>query len=1156
MAEFALNIIRFEDIRQGVVDYLKEYSNYQGTFDFDGSNISYMIESMSYIAMLLSYQNVQKSNNIFLDTTEIRKNAISIAKTMGYRPKRKISSQFTGTMEYYGDESGQVVFASDATVTIPANSIFTSSPSGYTFTNLNAITLRYVNDVLLQGDFILTEGSFEYVTLYGTGLALQSFTVNSVDVEENNLNVYIRASNTSRADNTQWTYAPSFFQIVDDDDVFFIEEDIKDEYKPKIIFGNGTLGNMPAITETIEIEYLKTKGSTGNDETGVTPVSYDAITTTGGIIFDYTKFAIAIPAGQKSYGGEDAETIEQINFNANRFYSTGGRGVIKSDIIALLSRNDSSMKDYNVESGPILFPEDEDQRGITYITAVPASLDEDDFLNNAKLYLSEIEEAELRPTLDGASVISTNRVFSKPTYLYIDVNPFIEVPDTFSPAEKTAAISTVYTNLNTHYDDELNGLGESLKFTKFLAAATNTAGIVNADLEITHHFIVNYDTFYTSKSTFLTLPVLFQKDTNGRIVYDSNNNPLTTNFVKKRDDIISYENSSRIITDNYDQFTLPVSLSPIYGELTHAESDRFMYNVDIQEVEFVTFQMIDAGDTKVLSFEALRFENKDGNDYIPNLYELSNDGTATVWQVQLNSRLICKLTRTKATDTFAISAVEEAYLTETVGILSELGDNSDLIDLSLVGETSETGIYREYYSLKFLVENDEKSDIRIYSKNQLCLATIDNHAYTWSISESNTFNGGLVTFAVGSDDLDNVVVERREGANTDILFELTHYNGAGTLDNYNDDYLILQEQRNDLIMEENYTITQDEDLKTYELSTCAATTVDGDGESVQIITLNATKQVVFDATGNSSEVLDGTYFKIWSAEDETEYWIWFYDAGGTAYSGSPYPKPDAPNDTIEIIEVTLTGITAATAVAARIKIDLDANPNFAADIEIAVDSDELTFDWLANGKSTDIVDGIDLSGDGGIDRSTGFDFTTVPVPGGSNVLTDIQDILVGDFVTITGDGQSADNLGTFEVKEVDYTSVGTLTLYNRRGDIDITGIGEITHWTLTDGTFGEYLVSSYDTFHNISIGTMNYSTGELSFKDTVKGYTDFENKKFKIRNVRDTFNNYTGTTYMDKIKIVPIDLYTASGSFLGQNNSYDGRFNQYLIANITQPTAK
>ena len=138
---------------------------------------------------------------------------------------------------------------------------------------------------------------------------------------------------------------------------------------------------------------------------------------------------------------------------------------------------------------------------------------------------------------------------------------------------------------------------------------------------------------------------------------------------------------------------------------------------------------------------------------------------------------------------------------------------------------------------------------------------------------------------------------------------------------------------------------------------------------------------------------------------------------------------------------------------------------------------------------------------------------------------------------------------------------GTITIYNKNGVAVIDGVGTLKHMTVTAGTYGDYSVYSYDIFHDVSIGTLNYETGELIFEDVVKGYTDLANKNTLLRNIKNIFDNYgkdwdTTTTKSDKVRLTPVDDYSNTDVFLGQLNDFDTLFNQCLQLNITTPIIK
>ncbi len=810
--QFALNALRFEDIRQAIVTYLKENNQYAGELDFTGSNIGYFIDIMAYYSMLQSYQNTLQSNNIFLDTTEIRKNAISIVKQMGYRPKRKISSKFTGSIEYHGNTTASPAqtFVDGDTITIPSRTSFTAGD--YTFINKVPITLTYQNDVLLSGYFIAYEGEYKTLTYYGTGEKYQSYVIPSENVEDDSLIVKVRTTNSATSTNVQWVQADSFF-TTSSDDIYFVEEDLVNQYRPKIIFGDGLIGNIPASTETVTIEYIETSGEDANGQTSISFTSTPNATYTTGsgssFTFDVSNLIIDIPSNQVSYGGKDNETLESIQFTAPRYYSTGGRVVATEDLKIMLSDYESSLKYYNVIGGTTLYPGNEDELGYAYITAVPYFTEHENFLLNESIYLSEIEENAILPDLITKSVIATIRRFLKPTYIYLTLSPYVEVSASYTDSEIENIISTAYSNIQTYRDNNLSGLGKFYRTAQLVASLTGTTGVIDADMDITHYFSIGADTLYNTKSSSLRLPVLYQKTTEGVILYDDDNNPLTTNFIQKRSDLITTANSTLDEEDQYTQFTYPISSSSIYGSLRHKNSNRYLYNIDISRVEILTFKEEGATGQEFISYISKTFTDQNEVEWTSNLYENGTDS----WQIQLNGRHIAQLKKTGST--YYIYEPDSTFLEDTVGVISEtVNDTTTWVSIGSVTEV-ENGVTEEYYSISFLLSNTTYTDVRIYGETKLGDADFDASTFTWSWSNLKTLldsNNDSVTFtellATAGDEENFLNVNTT--TSTDIILSVKNVKGTFSLNNYNNEFLVGCNQRNDFKMEADYTLTRND----------------------------------------------------------------------------------------------------------------------------------------------------------------------------------------------------------------------------------------------------------------------------------------------------------------------------------------------------------
>ena len=64
-------------------------------YDFEGANITILMELMSYIGELTTYFTNKIAKNVFLETADIYEAANRLARQVGYEPKRTTTNQLT-----------------------------------------------------------------------------------------------------------------------------------------------------------------------------------------------------------------------------------------------------------------------------------------------------------------------------------------------------------------------------------------------------------------------------------------------------------------------------------------------------------------------------------------------------------------------------------------------------------------------------------------------------------------------------------------------------------------------------------------------------------------------------------------------------------------------------------------------------------------------------------------------------------------------------------------------------------------------------------------------------------------------------------------------------------------------------------------------------
>ena len=134
----------FDQIKTSIKDYLRSNSNFTD-YDFEGSNLSVIIDALAYNTYITSYNANMVANEVFIDSATLRENVVSLARNIGYVPRSKRSARakisfFVDTSNFnnvptqltlrsgvvcttrsFGDESYSFVIPSDITVPVTNN---------------------------------------------------------------------------------------------------------------------------------------------------------------------------------------------------------------------------------------------------------------------------------------------------------------------------------------------------------------------------------------------------------------------------------------------------------------------------------------------------------------------------------------------------------------------------------------------------------------------------------------------------------------------------------------------------------------------------------------------------------------------------------------------------------------------------------------------------------------------------------------------------------------------------------------------------------------------------------------------------------------------------------------------------------------------------
>ena len=82
----------FDQIKTSIKDYLKSNTNFTD-YDFEGSNLSIIIDALAYNTYITSYNTNMAANECFLDSSTLRENVVALARNIGYVPRSRRSSR-------------------------------------------------------------------------------------------------------------------------------------------------------------------------------------------------------------------------------------------------------------------------------------------------------------------------------------------------------------------------------------------------------------------------------------------------------------------------------------------------------------------------------------------------------------------------------------------------------------------------------------------------------------------------------------------------------------------------------------------------------------------------------------------------------------------------------------------------------------------------------------------------------------------------------------------------------------------------------------------------------------------------------------------------------------------------------------------------------
>jgi len=438
----------FDQIKVSLKEYLRSNSNFTD-YDFEGSNLSTIIDLLAYNTYISSYNANMVSNEVFIDSATLRENVVSLARNIGYIPRSRTSSS---TEVSFTVDATDVSTLPPTTITLKSGTVCTTSSqfgnTSYTFSVTDDVTVPVVNGIAVFDNIKIYEGSYQktYFTV-DTSQKTQRFILESANIDTSSIRVYVR-DNASSSAIRKYSLSTDLFEVNSDSKVFFLQE-IEDQ-RYELIFGDGIFGKQLDNLNYIEVSYIVTNGENGN---GLSAFNFSGrlVDNNGNIV---TSGISLITASSSSDGGSEIESITSIKKYAPRIYASHNRAVTSTDYESIVTKIYPETESITVFGGEELTPP---QYGKVFIALKPFY---GPFVPNSV-------KDNLKISLRKYSVAGIVHEIIDLKYLYVEVDTSVYYDNNLAPSANFVS-SIVQNNISFYADStELNKYGARFKYSKY-----------------------------------------------------------------------------------------------------------------------------------------------------------------------------------------------------------------------------------------------------------------------------------------------------------------------------------------------------------------------------------------------------------------------------------------------------------------------------------------------------------------------------------------------------------------------------------------------------------------------------------------------------------------------------------------------------------------
>ena len=443
----------FDTLKSNLKTFLEGQQQFED-YDFEGSNLSALLDLLTYNTYLNSLYLNQIGSEMFIDTATQRDSLVSHSKELNYLPTGKLSAVANVTFSVNTGITNASILPTS--VTIPKNFELTTTigENNYIFTVPDSIIVTtatlgsdnvyrfFANNIQVFEGNIRTE-VFVSNTSSNTPA---SFVLSSANVDTRSIEVVVQTSNTDTT-NTTHTKAESLLGLTPTSEIFFLQG--AEDFKYEISFGNNINGKNLNNGNLVKVTY--------RDCNAEEPNSANLFTTSATV----NGFTTSIITNSAAELGSEHETADSIKFNAPRHFATQGRAVTASDYKSLVTSNFPQFQTVNVYGGD---EEDTPRYGKVIVTVKPAT---------GRTKLTDIEKSQIVEFLKPRSPLSIDPIVEDAIFNKLEITSLVTYNTTNTTQSTNDIKSKILTAISNFNNNNLGSFGSVFRYSKFSTILDN-----------------------------------------------------------------------------------------------------------------------------------------------------------------------------------------------------------------------------------------------------------------------------------------------------------------------------------------------------------------------------------------------------------------------------------------------------------------------------------------------------------------------------------------------------------------------------------------------------------------------------------------------------------------------------------------------------------